>query len=453
MTLAIVGTPVELNETSTVTTRTITVPTVLLGDIALLFIGSSLGNSTFLLTDNGLADAMTAVASEATGTGNTSQVFYNANLAAADSGKIITIKSQVGGVDTGTKVSAALVILRDGATSSVIGGSAKKTFTSTQNPTTPTAVSTVAGGTAFFFVSMARGSVTPNITTLPAQGGQGLTDDAFMATGVTSSLNVGAVAHDSTLTYNNGDTVAAKTFNADVSALGSAWTVIIKPGNISPIVSAGADTSTPVTVGKVLGGSATDLDGTISSTVWTVTTKPTGSTPGLTGSTTLTPTFTPDLPGMYVLTLTVTDNSSLVTTDTVTVWATTTSARLVEDTGDDGAWTPDGGATIRAVTSDASDLTWAESGDDPSADTLTRALDPMPHGPKEFTYRIGMESASPTGNYLLTLKQGGTTISTKNHTGVTDSILAGTWTLTPAENATITNPYQLTVSVSASVSV
>jgi len=75
----------------------------------------------------------------------------------------------------------------------------------------------------------------------------------------------------------------------------------------------------------------------------------------------------------------------------------------------------------------------------------------MPVGAKTLNYRLGMAAASPTGTFVLTLKQGSTTIATRTHTGVTDTIVAGEWILTPSENALITDPTAMTLTVTASV--
>ena len=87
--------------------------------------------------------------------------------------------------------------------------------------------------------------------------------------------------------------------------------------NVAPVANAGVAQS--IAVGSVVmldGGSSSDANGDPLSYVWTLTSKPTGSTAALGSATSVRPTFTVDLPGTYVVSLVVRDgvvNSSAVT--------------------------------------------------------------------------------------------------------------------------------------------
>ena len=90
---------------------------------------------------------------------------------------------------------------------------------------------------------------------------------------------------------------------------------------IPPIADAGDDRSITLPVNSVAasGASASDPDGSVASTIWTVTSGPVVA--GITNATTLTPTFTGmNTAGTYVFRLRVTDNQGNVTDDTVSVY-------------------------------------------------------------------------------------------------------------------------------------
>ncbi|MGD8533059.1 MAG: PKD domain-containing protein [Gammaproteobacteria bacterium] len=94
------------------------------------------------------------------------------------------------------------------------------------------------------------------------------------------------------------------------------------PTNRAPVADAGADQAATVGEQVTLRGSASDPDGDPVTLSWTITTRPTGSLSALSGSATASPSFTPDLGGDYVLTLTASDGS-LQSTDQVMVRANT----------------------------------------------------------------------------------------------------------------------------------
>jgi rhodanese-related sulfurtransferase len=95
-------------------------------------------------------------------------------------------------------------------------------------------------------------------------------------------------------------------------------------GNRSPAANAGADRSAPVGFAVTLDGSASsDPDGTALTWAWTFASRPDGSTAPLSGAATVSPTFTPDVLGAYVLELVVSDGSRTAS-DRVTLTATNT---------------------------------------------------------------------------------------------------------------------------------
>lgn len=92
--------------------------------------------------------------------------------------------------------------------------------------------------------------------------------------------------------------------------------------NVAPIANAGAAQS--VLVGSVvaLDGSASgDANGNALTYKWSLTSKPTGSSALLSNTTAIKPTFTADVEGAYVVSLTVNDGKTDSTAATVTVTA------------------------------------------------------------------------------------------------------------------------------------
>jgi hypothetical protein len=443
MSLSVVSV-VEINESSSAATRDVVVPTVQDGDALVLVVGTASGGITFTVTDNGLTAPLAAVDTIATQSGACSQVFTVADLVVADSGKTVSI-----GTSSTLKVSGGLMVIRGADTDGIVDTFAKKTAGATTTPSTPTLVATANAVSAIYVTHQARGAVTPNITTLTPDAS--VTADIEAFTSGTTSLSACFVGHDFGTEWNTADTIGAETITSDQSALYSAWTISLKPSNLAPEVSAGTNQAVPAGTEVALEGTATDTDGTIASVAWSFTSVPPGVTPpAITDDDTLNPTFTPVTAGTYVLELEATDNDAAVSTDTVTVWATTTTA-LAESVSSAGGWTVSGEADIPAALSDSSDTSFAQSSEDPVSDPLVLALQPMPVGAKTLNYRLGMAAASPTGTFVLALKQGATTIATRTHTDVDDTIVAGEWVLTSGENALITDPTALTLTVTASV--
>ncbi len=92
--------------------------------------------------------------------------------------------------------------------------------------------------------------------------------------------------------------------------------------NTAPIARSGADQNVLVGAVVTLNGTASsDANGDPLTYSWTLTSRPAGSTAALTGATTATPTFTPDLAGTYVASLVVNDGQVNSSPATVTISA------------------------------------------------------------------------------------------------------------------------------------
>lgn len=130
----------------------------------------------------------------------------------------------------------------------------------------------------------------------------------------------------------------------------------VPAGNVAPTANANADQAVTVGASVTLSGSGVDPDGTITAYTWTLTTRPVGSVAVLAG-TGASRTFTADLAGLYVGSLTVTDNGSPALTsaaDTVNVTATAAVTELLTNTGaevDTSGTTATNATLSRTVTS------------------------------------------------------------------------------------------------------
>ncbi|MGD1093719.1 MAG: PKD domain-containing protein, partial [Bryobacteraceae bacterium] len=113
-------------------------------------------------------------------------------------------------------------------------------------------------------------------------------------------------------------------------------TVTITTSDLAPTANAGPPQS--VTVGSIVtlnGSGSVDLNGDALTYSWTFNSKPNGSTATLTGPITVSPTFIPDVAGVYVAQLIVTDSYGTISNpgSTVTITATQTPASITASSG------------------------------------------------------------------------------------------------------------------------
>jgi hypothetical protein len=93
--------------------------------------------------------------------------------------------------------------------------------------------------------------------------------------------------------------------------------------NTAPVADAGPNQSVETDDVVTLDGSGSfDANGDPLTYAWTLTSKPAESVAALTGATTVSPTFTADLAGNYVVSLVVNDGTANSAPDTVTITAT-----------------------------------------------------------------------------------------------------------------------------------
>lgn len=184
----------------------------------------------------------------------------------------------------------------------------------------------------------------------------------------------------------------------------------VGPFGTPPVANAGADQT--VAAGTVnLSGTATDSDGTVTSTVWTFDYASSGP-PSFTGGTTLTPSFTAGaLPQLYIIRLTVTDNDAFTHFDTMEVRvnvAGATEMRTIPGAGTGaGTWSNVGGAGSEGeALSDASDTTYVQSGTLSGTGQLRRWR-LFPSDIKATgSIALRMATDTGTGNVIVRLYQG-----------------------------------------------
>jgi len=119
-----------------------------------------------------------------------------------------------------------------------------------------------------------------------------------------------------TLTVNDG------TSNSNPSSVTVVASAASSSTGTPPVANAGTNQTvkTGATV-QLNGGASTDPNGLTLTYSWTLTTRPSGSAAALSNSTTATPTFTADVAGNFVASLTVSDSYSSSSPSTVTVTA------------------------------------------------------------------------------------------------------------------------------------
>ncbi len=121
-----------------------------------------------------------------------------------------------------------------------------------------------------------------------------------------------------------------------VSSQTDSVTITAATANSAPVANAGADQNVATGSLVTLDGSASsDADGDQLTYSWMISSKPTGSSAGLSDPSVAKPTFTADLDGTYVLSVTVNDGTVSSQADSVTITAATANSAPVANAGPD----------------------------------------------------------------------------------------------------------------------
>jgi hypothetical protein len=212
------------------------------------------------------------------------------------------------------------------------GGGGGSSGAPTPGNTAPTAV---AGSTQNVLVGAL---VTLNGAASSDVNGDSLTFAWTLTTrpaGSTASLS-GATSPSPTFTADLPGNYVASLVVSDgaLNSVAATVTITAATANVAPVANAGQVQN--VVVGAVVtlsGAGSSDVNGDSLTYAWSLTTKPAGSTASLAGSSSVSPTFTADLPGSYVASLIVSDGALDSAASTVTITATTGNVAPVANAG------------------------------------------------------------------------------------------------------------------------
>jgi len=169
-----------------------------------------------------------------------------------------------------------------------------------------------------------------SFSTVPSGSSASLSDATTVSANFTPDIDGDYVV---SLTVNDG-TESSNNSNSDSVTISASPPV----SNTAPVADAGVDQN--ITTGNLVnldGSGSSDADGDSLSFSWTFTSMPSGSSASLSGATSETPSFTADLDGTYVLSLTVNDGSENSNADSVSIIAATGNSAPIASAGVDQA--------------------------------------------------------------------------------------------------------------------
>lgn len=332
----------------------------------------------------------------------------------------------VSGTGTYAKMEAAMIAVR-GVASYTLGTVYNRAASGSTSALPGVTVAT--GGMALAFA----GDRTSSQTSVTAP--TGMTEQAKY---VQNSGGGGSVLIASTSTAGATGTETVTYGVASSNAVGALVNLAATSGTV-PVVSAGAAQSVGTGTTVTLSGTATGA----TSVAWTQTNGPTPA-PTITSATSNTATVTPTLPGVYTFRFTGTNASGTAFDDT-NVTVSTMSSKPNGVVVNPGNFAPVNAGALEDAVSDASDLTWDESGDANASVTYT--LPPIGIGTSYVLTFRGRFSTTPVVPVRVELLMGSTVIKSTDLT-VGTTLASQTMTLTSGEVAAITDRTVLRVRVS-----
>ncbi|WP_146186267.1 PKD domain-containing protein [Limnohabitans sp. WS1] len=304
------------NETNTEPSSTNTTPVANAGQIQNILVGA-----TVTLNGSNSSDP------------NNDALTFSWTLTSKPAGSTAILSSATSAMPTFTADVAgayvASLFVNDGKVSSTVS-------TVTVNATVENAAPVANAG-------VAQNITTGNLVTLNGSNSSDANGDALTYSWSLTSKPVGSTAILSSATS------AMPTFTADVAGAYVA-SVVVNDGKVSSTVSivtvnatvanaapvANAGVAQNITAGNLVtlnGSNSSDANNDALTFIWTLTSKPAGSTAILSSATSAMPTFTADVAGAYVASLFVNDGKVSSTVSTVTVNATVENAAPVANAG------------------------------------------------------------------------------------------------------------------------
>jgi hypothetical protein len=202
--------------------------------------------------------------------------------------------------------------------------------------------------------------------------------------------------------------------------------VTIVPANTRPVANAGQDQAAVTGQLVTLDGSgSSDVDGDALQFAWVLTTVPAGSTAVLNDAQNVQPTFTPDIAGLYRVTLTVNDGRGGTATDSVDVNTALANRVPIANAGADQATTVGGTVLLNGGASS-----------DPDGDPLTYQWSFLSRPAGSTATLLSPTTVSPSfvadraGNYVVQLIVRDATLSS-----APDTVLISTINTPPVANA------------------
>jgi hypothetical protein len=279
--------------------------------------------------------------------------------------------------------------------------------------------------------------LTSSKVTLDGSGSSDANNDAltyaWTLTSKPSSSSASLTDATTTKPFFTPDTAGSYVFSLVVSdgklsSTASTVTVTAATSNVAPVANAGTNQNvTTAAVVNLSGAQSSDANGDRLTYSWSITSKPSDSTASLSNAATVSPSFTADKAGNYVIRLVVNDGTVDSAASTVTVTASTTNIAPIANAGSDQ----------NVVTGTVVTLNGSGSSD-ANGDSLTYAwtITSKPNGSSASLSNSNVVNptftADKAGNYVLSLIVNDGALNSSSRSM---SVTASTANIAPVANA------------------